>query len=449
MLFLAQEIRVIENFGGTAWTNETHMHPLALSLTIASGISILWLPRRYSVLAFIAMACLVAPAQRLVVGGLDFNIARILVVVGFCRVMLRSEFSGVRWMPIDWCVLAFAIIKTVMYTIQQASVHALVYQLGKSFDTVGMYFLFRTLIRRWDDVIQASIGFVVFSFPVLIAFVIENLTGRNAFAFLGGVPEITRVREGRMRCQGPFSHPIIAGCFWASILPGICALWWQGRKRRLVAVAGCVAVLGIVALTASSTPVMGVLFGVVGWLMFKMRYWMKHVCLGVVATLVALHLVMNKPVWHLVARMNISSGSTGVHRYLLIDSAIKRFDEWWLVGTSSTAHWFWGAQDVTNQYILEGVTGGFVTLIAFIVIIWKTFVLEGATWRLCKGSESTLLLSWSLGVCLFVHCINFIGVSYFGQITFVLYLHLASIVSMYEVESGRRRLAMNCQSVKV
>ena len=43
-------------------------------------------------------------------------------------------------------------------------------------------------------------------------------------AAMGGVPEITVVREGRLRCQGAFAHPILAGCFWAEQLPLIAAL---------------------------------------------------------------------------------------------------------------------------------------------------------------------------------------------------------------------------------
>jgi hypothetical protein len=37
-----------------------------------------------------------------------------------------------------------------------------------------------------------------------------------------------------------------------------------------------------------------------------------------------------------------------------------------------------------------------------------------------------------LGVCLFVHSTNFIGVSYFGQGVFLWYLALAMTVSMWE-----------------
>jgi hypothetical protein len=260
-LFLAQDnIREIEGFGGVEWSNATHMHPLGLAMTLVCGAAVLALPRRFAVWPFIVMACMVAPAQRLVLGGLDFNLIRLMVLFGFVRVVLRSEARGMRWFAADFVLLAFALVRTAAYTVQTSSMSGFIFQAGQTFDAVGLYFLFRMLVRNWEDVIRTAAGFAVLSVPVVLAFVVENRTGHNAFAFFGGVPEITMVREDRMRCQGAFAHPIIAGCFWASLLPLIVSMWWWGANQRLLAIVGTVCSLGIVVLTASSTPVMGVLF---------------------------------------------------------------------------------------------------------------------------------------------------------------------------------------------
>ena len=147
--------------------------------------------------------------------------------------------------------------------------------------------------------------------------------------------------------------------------------------------------------------------------------------------LLALQAVMTMPVWHLIHRLsNLGGGGTGYHRYLLIDAFIRRFGEWWFVGTRSTAHWGWGLQDVTNQYVLEGVRGGLLTLILFIVVIVLAFRDVGRLWRVSSRDRYHLALSWGIGVSLFVHCMNFIGVSYFGQMYVTWYLTLAMIGSM-------------------
>ena len=73
--------------------------------------------------------------------------------------------------------------------------------------------------------------------------------------------------------------------------------------------AGCA--LWIVFACASSTPVMGVIVVVIGYLMFPMRRQMKLVCLSSVIALFLLHMVMQAPVWHLVSRIDVVGGSTG------------------------------------------------------------------------------------------------------------------------------------------
>lgn len=440
-LTLAQNIRSMsESFGGLEFKDTTTLHPMGLAMTAACGIALLLVRREYAVWPFIILACFVSSAQRLVVGGLDFNLIRLLVLFGFLRLVTRSEYNGVRWGWIDFAIMAFALTKTVVYTSRYGTTSAFIYQSGQVFDAIGGYLLMRCFLRSQRDIITTAFGFACCSVPLAAAFLIEHLTGRNLFASLGGVPPITKVREGRLRCQGAFSHPITAGCFWAASLPLIASLFWQKRSRaKIAAVGGTAFALTIVILTSSSTPLMGVFAGVFAAGMFVLRHRVRWVFFGACLMTVGLHFSMNKPVWHLISRITITKGNTGYHRYLLIDSAIRNFGEWAALGTKSTAHWFWGGQDVTNQFVLEAVRGGLATLLLFVLTIALGFVAVGRTWRAASNHRPTMLFAWALGAALFVHCVNFIGVSYFGQITFLWYLHLALIASLYEVVCTRRR----------
>jgi hypothetical protein len=113
----------------------------------------------------------------------------------------------------------------------------------------------------------------------------------------------------------------------------------------------------------------------------------------------------------------------------LIDEAINHFFEWFLIGVQETGHWGYGLEDVTNQYVLEGVRGGILSLALFISIIVISFRDVGFLWRSAR-SKSLTMLAWALGVCLFIHCMNFLAVSYFGQITVIWYMLLAMIASL-------------------
>jgi hypothetical protein len=380
----------------------------------------------------ILAACFISSAQRIVVADLDFNILRILILFGWTRLFLRNEINNFRWKTIDKVVIVWAVCGIVVCTLLLGTFASFVFKLGTIFDMLGMYFLFRMLIRNWSDIDVVVFILLVVSIPVMLAFLIESTTGRNVFSIFGGVPAITDLRDGKLRCQGAFSHPIMAGCFWSSLMPLFTALWWAKPKGRLEAVVGLATTGFLVLMCSSSTPMVSVAFGILGGLMFPFRYYMKIIRWGVFIFLIGLHIIMNAPVWHLISRVNIFASSTGWYRFHLIDQAIRHLDEWWLMGVSSTSHWdqYGRLTDITNQYVLEGVRGGLLTLLLFIITISLAFQGVGKLWRVVEDDKLKSAMAWALGVSLFMHCMNFIAVSYFGQINMLFYLLLAIIATL-------------------
>jgi hypothetical protein len=79
--------------------------------------------------------------------------------------------------------------------------------------------------------------------------------------------------------------------------------------------------------------------GVIGFSFWPLRRQMRPVRWVIVVTLVSLHLIMKAPVWALIARADVVGGSSSYHRYELIDAFIRRFDEWWLLGTKHADAW--------------------------------------------------------------------------------------------------------------
>lgn len=412
------------------WANQTELHPVGLAAVMVLGLVMLLVPRRYAIVPFLIMACFVASRQRIVVLTLDFNLLRVLVLFGWMRIFLRAETIGFVWKSLDTVLLLWAISSTAAYTLLYGTQEALINRLGFMFDAAGMYFLFRVLIRNWDDVFAIMHAVIIISIPVALAFLFEKQTGRNVFSIFGGVPEFTVIRQGTLRCQGAFAHPILAGCFWASLAPLIAACWWQNGTRRFISLLGLATSLVVVYTCASSTPMAALAVAGLGATMWPLRHWMRFIVLGLALSLVGLHFVMNAPVWHLISRIDLVGGSTGWHRYHLIDQAIRHFEEWWLLGTTSTADWGWGLLDVTNQYVIEGVSGGILTLALFVSTLVVAFISVGRLWRSVRDDRAKAVFGWGLGVSLFVHTIVFLAVSYFGQIVMIWYLLLAVIGSL-------------------
>jgi len=423
------------------YADSTTMHPLALLVVVACGSALLFAKRRAVILPCLIMAATVTPTQRFVIASVDFSLLRIIVLFAIARFLLRAEYKSIRWNALDVALLLWAAAGTVIYTLQWGEVGALVNRLGVAFETLGLYFFFRATIRSWDDIAGLAPYIAATAGLLAAAFAFERVTQRNVFSVFGGVPEQTLVRNGRVRCQGAFSHAIIAGCFFASLMPIAAAGYWSGPKKRRAAIASVAFSLVIVFFTSSSTPLASVMAAFAGLALWKFRKHMGQLQAAAVLGLTALHLVMNAPVWHLVSRIDLVGGSTGYHRYKLIDSAIANFGEWAALGTKTTAHWGYGMQDITVQYVLEGVRGGVLTLGLFIAVLVIAFRNIGNAVRALPDQDPRAKIAWAVGVSLGVHAVTFLGVSYFGQVTMIwcLSLALSASVASSTAETVRQR----------
>ncbi|MFT7677145.1 MAG: hypothetical protein ACI8QC_001122 [Planctomycetota bacterium] len=427
-------------FGEQAFHGQTTLHPLGFVAIVVLGLAVLSVPRKYAALPFVLMACFVSPAQRIVIATLDFNLLRLLVLAGWLRLAMRGEYTGLRWRKLDNLVIAWGISSAIAYILLRGTFGAFVFRAGQLYDIFGMYLFFRCVIRGWADVDRVVRFAALLAIPMALLFALEKSTGRNSFAFLGGVPPITIAREGRLRCQGPFPHAILAGCFFAAWLPMVFAQRHRakGKARATLAV---VAMVALVIMCSSSTPLVGVMAGVVGALGWLVRYRMQVVRWMTLATLVSLHMVMEAPVWHLISRISFSRGSTSYHRYLLIENAINHFNEWALLGSLDTGHWGHAMYDLTNQYVREGVKGGFLALIFFVWAMGHAFLLVGRLWRSVKRERYKRSMAWALGVCLFVHGMMFLSISitHSQQNMMVFFLLFAAIGSLAPDGKRKRR----------
>lgn len=397
------------------------MNPISLVITVCLCLSILVVPRKYLLLPFIAAACIIPMDQRIIVVEMDFTSLRFCVLAGFIRLFLRGEMRPIQFNHIDKLFFAWLIAGAIIYVLQWQSFDAVINRSGVLFDGVGLYWIFRQSFRNWNDVVNAIQFFAFFAILSAPLFLVERIQQHSPYSILGHSP--AAFHRGRFRCSGPFPHFIMMGLFWACILPWFYACIKAGFSKSFYWIAIAAALLCVV-LSGSSTPLMTVCFAVPLWLLFRYRHYGKQITAGILIMLTCLHLVMNKPVWHLMSRFSFFDGSTGWHRYALFDRFINHASEWFFLGTRSTIHWGWGMQDVTNQYVLEGVRGGFLTLCLFLALNVMCVVVPG------KGSirfknKKLSWLSWGICVSVLAHSVSFWGVSYFGQIIMLLYLTIA------------------------
>lgn len=379
------------------------------------------LPRKYFIVPFILSACFVPTDQRFIIMQLDFTVLRILVAASIFRVILNNEMIPIKWNKFDKVLLVWAFYGALIYSLQWSTLEAVINRLGMLFDVLGLYWLFRQKIRSWDD-IKFVIKVLAIGMIILSPFVfIELTTKHNPFSILGRV--FTNVREERLRCQAAFPHSIMLGVFCATQIPMFIGIA-RGQKNKMLYYVAGLAAFFIICATASSTPILVLMVGLFVATGFRWRYLTKYLFITLIVVLIAMHIIMDAPVWHLLSRINVVGGSTGWHRYNLINQAMEHINEWIFIGSRSTAHWGFGLEDVTNQFILEGLRGGFATMAIFIAMI---FIGMKSILHLSLKVDDPYkrYLSWCCFVAILTHCFAFFSVSYFGQTTMLWYMMLA------------------------
>lgn len=361
---------------------------------------------------------------------------RILLIFAWIRFLLRGEHRDLIVTRIDKTLLWFTACSALAYILLWGTFGAVVNRLGFIFNAVGLYFLFRVLIRSRED-LEHVIAWVATA-AVLMAgcMLIEYTTQRNPLALLGHVDSEVQNRRGRLRCQAAFGHPISAGAFGATLLPLWITCWWQAGGLRKWAIIGALSSTFITLAAGSSTPLLAYLAALMGLGVWHLRRYLRTILWVGLFSLVGLHLVMKAPVWALLARVNITSGSTGQHRYKLVDAFITRFDEWWLLGVRSTADWGYFMEDVANQFVAVGTKGGFLGFILFIALLVNCYREVGRLIRSDALNRPDALLVWSFGAMLFSHCVIFFGYSYWDQIMVLWYLLLAMFASLHYFNSA-------------
>ncbi len=431
--------------GFSDFYGQTNLHPLALSAVVFLSFLVLILSRRFALAPLLISATAIPMAQRIVIAGADFTLMRLILIAYVLRILLRGDWRHFEWNRLDTMVVFWVLSGTMIMTINHGTVDALVNRLGWTYDITLSYFACRCLLRSWEEVLGLSRVAAIVAIPVACFFVLEWVTRTNLFSVFGGVPEITRIREGRLRCQGPFAHPILAGTFWAAMLPLIWMLLKERMAIRWLGIIGTGAGLVIIAASSSSTPLLSLAVAVVGVGLFKFRERRTVIWVSIFFSLFVLHFfIMQAPVWHLMARVDILGGSQGWHRYIIFDAFVNNFGEWYLVGDADPRSWgVWQMRDITNQYILEALRGGLLTLIIFILVISSSFKNVGKSLSFLEEKRTgkkyvSEWRVWLIGVAILVHVITFFGLSYFAQMSVLLYIHLGmagSVLSLTAVKA--------------
>jgi hypothetical protein len=377
--------------------------------------------------------------QVIEIGPFSFQLFRMLLAFGVLRVLFRGERIQGGLTTVDKLVIVWGIwifLASFFHKFTPGS--GPVYALGSVYNMILPYFLFRIWCRNDRD-LRIIIGAIaVLLVPVSISMWMEKISIYNPFAIFGGVLEIPMIRDGSVRASGPFAHPILAGSVGATCLPLMTSIWTSSRTLAMLGIAACIA---MVVASASSGPLMSLILGIFALCMWWYRKLTRYCVPAMVIVYILLLLIMSRPPYYLLSRIDLTSGSTGYHRAALIDAFLSHFKEWWAFGTDHTKHWVPYIQgptpehtDITNAYIGYAVVAGLPALIFFLAILWRSFTYVGIEARKSyRGTSRDSFVAWCLGSALFAHATTNISVSYFDQTLVLFWATISMISSLHSI----------------
>jgi len=417
-------------FGGGG---ETSVGPFVLGIVLLAAVLMFVLPRKHLFFVFIACAMLIPFRERIVFLGLHLMMLRVMLICAWLRILpevfQKRPERAVPVRKLDRAILLWGLFGTLSFTLLYADMSALINRIGYLvFSMVGSFFLLRLIIRDKDDVRRAVKGLVVVAMAVAGIMLFERITGRGMWTIL-------EIRDGKYRAQGPFLHAILAGTFGGTVLP-LFVMLWRKEGARSLALLGILSSFVMAYTSSTSTALVAVGAGILALCAWPLRQKMRGIRWGIVAVLCGLHLVMKAPVWALISRIDIVGGSSSYHRYQLVDQFINRFSEWWLLGVKSTDSWGYDLWDTSNMYVEWGTTGGLLTFIAFLAIIWSAFRAVGVYRKIAEDKGEDQWEIWCLGSAMFAHSVGFIGSTYFDQSIVAWMALLAMIAALSNEYAG-------------
>lgn len=399
---------------------------------VSLGIAIFTVKKEHIIVPIIVAMCFLPADLSIKILTLDFQAVRIMALLAMVRIYSDANYTKLTFNSIDTLFIAYNILGTIVYFIaSENKFGAFLYKGGVSIDTIILYLVFRHIIQS-KETLKLVVKTFCLCVIVLLPFTIfEFFTANNLFSFLGR--SAIALRDGEVRAAATFSHSILFGSFAVALIP---IIWADVMiKKRLINWFAIFCCLFFIYACGSSGPLVALAAVLFFLYFFKWKRYSSSLAWSMFILAIIIHIVREKPLWHLMyVRLTVRGGSTGWHRYVLMEAAVKEFWNWWLFGYGDVgAQWhlkYWPRThatftDVTNQYLLEAVRGGFFTMLLFIILCYMS-IKALCSLSISQPDRQDQWLWWGFTVMMIAHCVTFLSVAYFGQIQMLFVLTVAT-----------------------
>jgi hypothetical protein len=231
------------------------------------------------------------------------------------------------------------------------------------------------------------------------------------------------------------------GAWFAMFLP---LVYWLRHEHsnwhNLAYWVSAAAILGAIS-SMSSGPIMMAVIAACCLFMEHHKRWVKPLLYMFILASILIEVLSNRHFYHVLLSYLNPIGGSWWHRARLIDCAIEHFGEWGLAGYGGQdPGWgqYLGADftDVTNEFVLAGVSYGILGVIALCSVLAVTFF---CLFRLYNSTDDPRIksLAWAFGSSMVAVIVVFMSVSFFGQMVTLLYCFYGMVGSSTYITGPR------------
>jgi len=420
------------------------MQSVTLIVALITSLLVISLRPKYALAAYITALLWYPSFLAVSIGTIDILVGRFVVAVLLLRCLfdekIRTKF---KWCRLDTLVTLSMVVYVGAYfiTLIDPLPETIEGRSGFLMDTWCAYMAARFIVVDRMKLISIIKCISIALVPLAILGVIESVTGWQPFISLRrfspwfvGREFVSHIRFGFVRAIGPFSHAILFGGGFAMFMPLVFYLRHEKKEWHSFAyILSGIVMLGALS-SMSSGPWIMVIVVVFCLVMERHKKFIKPLFILLVFLCITVGIASNRPFYHVITSWANPLGGAGWHRAKLIDIAIDKFDEWWMVGYGSKDPGWgpllgMGITDVTNEYILNGVRYGILGVIAICAVLARAFQDLISTYRK-QQHPVTKSLCWAFGSLLLSVTGAWMSVSFFGQLSTLFYCSLGMVGSI-------------------
>ncbi|MBR8829164.1 MAG: O-antigen ligase family protein [Gomphosphaeria aponina SAG 52.96 = DSM 107014] len=389
---------------------------------------------------------------RIPLGIAQMSAARIVVLVLLIRLLVRPYGKGIRLNWLDILIIAGFIWDIVANVAAGADNTQLVYLVGRTQDTILVYFAARLSLRKSSDYKAMVVPLVICGVFLGIVGALESITTRsiyeplqvyNEFVWIEKEPDY---RLGLLRAEGSSTHYIFWGLSMFMVTGFLFSLRdlyldqdSEGKKSKKWLWWGGVigSIIGVLS-SLSSGPIGALFVLLVSSSFYYVRPLIKPVVWSLVILAILIDIFSNRRFYHLVDYLALSS-TTAWYRTKLLEVAVRQLPEYWLFGFGGVRPDHWGKLvdgrnhvDPVNNYVIVALNGG---LMGFILFFWTQIVVLWRSIRLWKyGPKEMRIYAFSQGCLLIALMMGSMSAGLFSSVLSFSYILYGSIPNVKKHE---------------